>query len=286
MDQITYRTNDNTRWGQGNGADLTATQIDINFWVLYTMLLSIQDHIDTNAGISYITVTDNQMTVHLSNHVALGPFILPTATWNFRGTWQADTNYNINDVFTQGGALYLVTWMVANSGATFNQFANDGAGHNWYAQILAAPPSELPGTGNPGAFLQMTQLNSPASATWVQMTRNLAMYIESPPNPLEEVLAYVFTETTTFAAGLPRSKAHVLTAPTAPQAYELYQNGANIGSVNFTVSPENPTFTFPTNIVFNPGDVLTIVAPSVPDAHMTGICFTLVGEVNQLGSPF
>ena len=280
VDQITFRTNDNTRWGTGAGTDLTPTQVDINFWVLYTALAALQDHAENNAGISSIMVTGNQMTVLLQNHVALGPFTLPTAAFNFRGEWQADAAYNINDVFTADGALYLVIFQVQDAGAApFFAGANDGNGHDFYAPILAAPDSELPADGNPGAFLQLTLLDSPGSVVWTNLTRNIAFYLETAPNPNEQIVRYIFTESTTFPVGLTGSRAGYGTPPTADQAYELFQNGASIGTITFTPSPDEPTFTFPVAITFQPGDVLEILAPSVPDPHMTLIAMTLVGTL-------
>lgn len=285
MDQITYRTNDNTRWGQGNGSDLTATQIDINFWVLFTAIEALQDHSATSAGIESIIVNGNQMTVMLTNHLALGPFTLPTAAFNFRGAWQANQSYNVNDVVTQGGAVYLVIFPIANSGSSFNPFQNDGNGHNWWATLLAAPPSELPATGNPGAFLQMTELDSPGSAQWINFTRIFGLYLETKRNPLEEVWRYVVPEMMVIPQGAPNCRANAGTSPTTDQSYEIYWNGANVGSINFTPSPDTPSFTFPHTIVFEPGDIITVVAPSVPDPHMTLIAITLVASLTQIASP-
>ena len=284
VDQITFRTNDNTRWGTGNGMDLTATQIDINFWVLYTAIIALQDHQESSAGISNFIVSGDTFSVQLANHVVLGPFNLPIAAFNFRGPWQANAAYNVNDVFSatdqQGrSALFLVIYPLLNSGATFFQGSNDGNGHDYYAEMVAAPPPELPQDGNPGAFLQMSLLDSPGSVVWTNLTRNIAFYLETEPNPLEQVVRYVFTETTTFPEGLTGSQGDVGIAPTAPQAYELYWNNANVGSVNFSVSPDAVTFTFPHAITFEPGDVLTVVAPSSPDPHMASIAVTLVGTL-------
>jgi hypothetical protein len=284
VDQITFRTNDNTRWGTGNGMDLTATQIDINFWVLYTAIVALQDHQANGAGISNFIVSGTTFSVQLTNHVVLGPFNLPVAAFNFRGPFQANAVYNVNDVFsandiTGASALFLVIFPVPNSGASFYQFSNDGHGHNYYTEMVAAPPPELPTDGNPGAFLQMTDLDSPGSVAWVNLTRNIAFYLETEPNPLEEIVRYTTPETITFPSGLTGSVGSSATAPTGDQQYEIYWNGANVGHIDFSVSPENVTFTFPHTITMEAGDVLTIVAPSVPDPHLTAIAVTLVGTL-------
>ena len=285
-DQITFRTNDPTRWGTGNGMDLTASQIDINFWVVYTAIVALQDHAETNgAGISEFLVSGDTFSVVLTNHVVLGPFNLPVAAFNWRGPWQANQSYNINDTFTAidnlgRSALFLVIWPVPNSGATFFQGSNDGNGHDFYAEVLAAPPPELPQDGNPGAVLMMTDLDSPGSVAWVNLTRNIAFYIETEPNPLERVVIYTVPEVMTFPEGLTGSVGYVGDGPTSGQQYQIYWNNTNVGSIDIAASPgDEVTFTFPHQITMEPGDVLTIFAPSVPDPHMGLLAITLVGTL-------
>jgi hypothetical protein len=283
VDQITFRTNDPTRWGTGNGMDLTPTQIDINFWVLYTAIIALQDHQDASAAISTFTVSGDTFYVHLTNHVVLGPYNLPVASFNWRGEFQANATYNVNDIFSatdQNGAsaLFLVIYPVPNAGSTFFQYSNDGNGHNYYAEIIAAPPSELPQNGNPGAVLMMTDLDSPGSVQWVNLTRNVGFYIETEPNPLEEVIAYVTPEAITFPQGLIGSVGNVAVHPTSAQAYELYWNNASIGSVNIATNGV-VTFTFPHPVAMAAGDVLSIIAPSVPDPHMSKLAVTLVATL-------
>lgn len=281
VDQISFRTDDALRWGPGIGRDLLAHEIDVNFWVCLSRLVALEDHQAGAAGIDYITVNGNQMVVHLTNHVALGPFTLPMATWNFRGDWEADQTYAVNDVVLARdrvgrNAAFVVTFPIANSGSVFDEGQNDGNGHDWWAEIIAAP-SELPNTGPAGSVLMMSQLDSPSSIAWVSLTRNFALYLETPPNPLEEVFRYIFTEVTTFPANLPQSHAHAGTQCTVEQDFQVYQNGANVGTIEFLPSPYYGTFIWPHDVTFEPGDVMTIVAPSVPDPHMTHIAWTLVG---------
>lgn len=285
VDQITFRTNDMTRWGTGNGMDLTASQIDINFWVLYTAIIALQDHAETGgAGISEFLVSGDTFSVVLTNHVVLGPFNLPVAAFNFRGPWQANQTYNINDTFTAidnlgQSAIFLVIWPVPNSGATFFQGSNDGNGHDFYAEMLSAPPPELPAGALPGQVLGWGG-PSPDGAVWTNLTRNIAIYLETTPNPLEEVVAYTVPETMTFPEGLVGSVGSVLTGPTSTQQYEIFWNNANVGSIEVSASPgDHVTFIFPHAVTMEPGDVLSIVAPSVPDPHMTRMAFTLVGTL-------
>ena len=276
MSDVTYVTDG--PWGTGTGAPHTANSADTNFWVLYSLILALQDAAPDT--IAYFTVTGNQMWITMSDHYVFGPFTLPTAAFNWRGGWQPNTAYAINDVFTVGGSVYLVVYPQVSSGATFYALSNDGLGHNNYTLMLAAPPSELPDNGLPGQFLQWTVLDSPGGVVWAYINRPVGFYFEEPPNPLEVVCRYTFVESTQFPVGLVGSEGSVGTGAVEAQDYELYQNGASIGSVNFRASPsDTPTFTFPNTVTFHAGDVLAVVAPSVIDPHLTGISFTLMGHV-------
>ena len=274
MSDITYRTSG--AWGAGLGTDLTAAQVDMNFWILYSLIVSLQNA--EPITISYFTVTGNQMWITMTDHYVFGPFTIPTAVWNFTGRWQPDNQYNINDVFTVDGAVYLVIYPQANSGSSFYALANDGLGHNYYALLLAAPPSELPANGLPGQMLQWTTVDSPGGVAWAYIKRNIALYMETPPNPLEEVLRYTFTESTQFAVNFLGSYGDCGTDATVEQAYEVYQNGANIGTIAFGPSPHVEFFA-PAAVTFAAGDTMTILAPTIPDPHLTQIAFTLMGVV-------
>lgn len=277
MSDVVYRTSG--PWGAASvDADLTANQVDTNFWILYSLILALQDAAPDT--IAYFTVTGNNMWITMTDHYVFGPFTIPTAVFNFRGPWSPNNSYAVNDIFTANGAVYMCIYPQLNSGATFYDLANDSLGHNFYGLLLAAAPNPLPYNGLPGQFLQWTTLGSPGGVAWAYIKRPIGIYLEETPNPMEVICRYMFVEKTQFPAGLTGSVGGAATWGTGIQQYELYQNGANIGQMTFNESPtDTATFTFPAQITFEPGDVLTIVAPTIPDPHMTGICFTLVGEV-------
>src|SRR5487761_1471050 len=125
MSDLTFVTNG--PWGSGIGAPMTPNQADMNFWTVYSLIEAIADA--TPDTIAYFTVTGNQMWITMSDHFVFGPFTIPTAGWNFRGEWLPETSYAVNDVFTQGGAVYLCIYSQLNSGATFFADGNDGQGH-------------------------------------------------------------------------------------------------------------------------------------------------------------
>lgn len=272
VDQITYRGTDATRWGGGLGADLSANQIDINFWVLASQLAALQDHAGQNADIDYFVVNGNQMFVHLTNHAVLGPYILPTAQWNFRGPWAPVTVYAPYDIVTDANATYMILFP-HTSAATFSASANDGLGHNYYGLLIAAATNALtPG----GTIAQRLTKNSGTDfdASWVNDYRNMALFISGQPNAGELVLRYVSPDTITLPIGLAGSQAGYVTAATASAVFPLAKNGAAIGSVIFPTSGA-VSFAFTGAVTFAPGDILTINAPAVQDTTLADISITL-----------
>lgn len=275
-DQITFRGTDATRWGAGQGSDLTAAQVDINFWVLLTAVQALQSEASDHAAIDNFVIAGNQLFVHLTNHVVLGPFTLPMAQWRFRNEWTARTGYTAFDVFTNGGAVYLVLIdHVSNS--LFAAGSNDGNGHSFYGLLLAAPPKELPQTGETGQLLQWQ--TSPGDVRWQTPSRNIAFYLETAPDPVEIVLEYEFTELTTFAAGLTNCRFSVRNRPTGDQEFDLFQDGGPIGSV--TIHPTgDPTVVFNHQIDFSIGDIFAVVGPVIQDNHMSGVRMNFVGTLH------
>lgn len=276
VDQVTFRTVDGLRWGPGQPSDLSAAQIDINFWVLLTAVQALQASASGMASIDNFVIAGNQLFVHLTNHVVLGPFTLPMAQWKFKGEWVPRTQYDLFDVVTRDHAVYLVTLShVSNS--LFAAGANDGLGHNFYGLLLAAPPKELPQTGVLGQHLRWN--NSPADVAWQTQTRNIGLYLETAPDPVEVVIEYVFTELTTFPVGLTGSQFSVADRPTGDQQFELFQDGGPIGSVTIHHSGA-PTVVFNHPIDFAVGDVFSVVAPVIQDMHMHRTRMTFVGTLH------
>src|ERR1700734_495824 len=103
MDNLTYRTSG--PWGAGLGANLSATQIDTNFYTLFAEVLALSDHAEGAAGIASMAILNgDQLFVTLTNDAVLGPFIIPTSNWNWRGTWAPETVYQPFDTFNYNGS--------------------------------------------------------------------------------------------------------------------------------------------------------------------------------------
>lgn len=83
---ITYRTDGD--WGTGKGSNLTAAEVDENFYDHEERIAALEATGGTDGvGISNITQSGTQLTVHLTDASTLGPFTLPQG----RG-WAVETS--------------------------------------------------------------------------------------------------------------------------------------------------------------------------------------------------
>ena len=123
----TYRTTDGTRWGAGKGLNLSATEVDLNFWDVIARVATLETDGGAANGISNITVAGSQMTIFLASGAELGPYTLPRAVIQYRGAWAAGAGYNELDVISApaDGGIYLVTTTHV-AAATFDAEALSG----------------------------------------------------------------------------------------------------------------------------------------------------------------
>ena len=148
----TYRTDDFARWGAGQGFNLTAAQVDINFWDIVQRMLAQEARPDPSAGIAYFEIIGINMFVHMTDGTVLGPYELPVATFRDRGIWAPSTVYSKMDTFTTNGGLW-VTVFDHTSGTSFDPGANNGAGNDYYQLMMQTPGSSLPSGGAVGSSL-------------------------------------------------------------------------------------------------------------------------------------
>jgi hypothetical protein len=138
MTDITFRTEDLTRWGAGKGSNLSPTEFDLNNWWLYEAILALQAHPENGVWISDFSVLGNQMTILMTDGTTRGPYSLPVTSFTFRGPWAATTGYSKFDLITSQGGLYQIL-IAHTSSTTFDPNATDGSGNNLYALWLAFP---------------------------------------------------------------------------------------------------------------------------------------------------
>jgi hypothetical protein len=89
--------------------------------------------------------------------------------------------------------------------------------------------------------------------------------------------SYVFAAPATVPAGLSGSRGTAATAATASTTFNVQKNGANVGTMVFAPSAAAATFTMTSATLFNAGDVLTVIAPAIPDATLANLAWTIMG---------
>ncbi len=279
VSSLTYRTSDITRWGGGLGSDLSAVQVDLNFWLLFTAVEGLQA-LSMGAGIDFINqpADGNLFFIHLTDHRVLGPFVIPTAQWNPRGPWVPFTPYAAYDVVSNDGSLYLIV-IPHTSGATFSPFSTDGMGHNLYNLLLQNPENSIPLGGTPGQRLVKSTI-SPYALEFVSDLIRIQLFIAGQPTANEHLIQYVSVDNMTLPIGLVGSAIYEHIGASGTVIYSLFKNGVSIGSITFTgPSPDGISIAFPAAVSFTAGDVLTMIGPATPDTAQTDISFTLVAEL-------
>jgi len=102
-------------------------------------------------------------------------------------------------------------------------------------------------------------------------------YAGSPTASLV-VQRYVFADTVMFSAGLAGSQGTAGGAATATATYSIRKNGTTVGTMVFAPGATTATFTMGSATTYVAGDILTVVAPSSPDATFSQPRWTFVGS--------
>jgi hypothetical protein len=283
MQNLTYRTDDLTRWGNGNGSDLSALQIDLNFWSIFGAIDTLENEMaaNTTVGIDFISITGNQLFVHLTNHSVQGPFTVPSTVWNPRGVWTPVTNYSPLDVVSFNGALYLVN-VSHISGSSFSPNSTDGNGHNLYTLMLQNLQDMLPAGGAIGQRL-VRQAGSPFSVAWDSDKIRMAMFIAGQPATAQRYLQYGCVDHMHIPIGAAGSVAYSNTDVSGdlPMEIQINQNTSPIGTITFDKSPL-VSVSFPAQINLVPGDIISMnTINSTQDPTWADVSVTLVALLDE-----
>jgi hypothetical protein len=149
---VIYRTAG--AWGAGKGSNLSAAEVDENFWDHAQRILALETDLPSPHEIADIIVNGSQMTIVMDDATTFGPFTLPTATFHWRADWAADTDYFVNDIVkVANNGIYLVradhhtvalstfdpSLLVGGVAAYYKMFALPGSSvMNWKGDWTAA----------------------------------------------------------------------------------------------------------------------------------------------------
>jgi hypothetical protein len=261
---ITYRTDDFTRWGAGQGSNLSPAQVDLNFWNIVQAIADLQ----SNPGNTVVSVqqSGNTVTFMLANGQTFS-ISLPVPGFRWRGPWQPNTVYAANDFFSVDGVgpgtdgLYIVLENLT-SAATFSASATDASGNAEYQQLWAFPAQPFAAVASIGGTL--TQL---AVDSW---------------DGNFEIMNVTMPVQVTFPADLSTSPTPTCeVAPVGAVSLTLQQlsNGSatTLGTIDFAAGATTATFSFVAQVVIPAGESLRLYAPAGVDGTMSGFSATIVG---------
>lgn len=155
---ILYRTDG--AWGAGTGANLTAAQVDGNFYDVSTRVQFLELNPPQPIQIASFSSIGEHLYIYMSDGSVHGPLTLPTTHWFNRGSWKPNTGYSVDDIFNApNGSVYLVEFDHL-SASTFDPGANDGQGHDFYSLLLSMPANSLPIGGGAGYVLTKQSSNN------------------------------------------------------------------------------------------------------------------------------
>ncbi|HLL28595.1 MAG TPA: DUF2793 domain-containing protein [Xanthobacteraceae bacterium] len=106
---------------------------------------------------------------------------------------------------------------------------------------------------------------------------DVPVWIAGRPIESEIIFKMKFVTQVKFATAIAGSLGVADVAATADSIFSVQKNGSEVGQVKFAASSSTAVFIAASPFTFNPGDVLSIVAPAVRDATLSNIAFTLTG---------
>jgi hypothetical protein len=165
---ITYRTTDGTKWGAGKGSDLTASEVDLNFWDHEQRIQTIETNPVLPVEIADITLVGDQLTITMSDASTFGPFTVPAAPFAFTGPFQGTHAYLKNDFFTFNNGLYIVnnahtspsTFVMGPNYSLVMQFRSPGGWRDEWETATAYITDDVVKVSGVGVFLVLTDHTS------------------------------------------------------------------------------------------------------------------------------
>lgn len=108
-------------------------------------------------------------------------------------------------------------------------------------------------------------------------TYGIVLFYPDKPCPDDLMLLHVLAQSIDFADGLPGSQAVAATAATAETVFSIQHDGVEVGTVTFAAAGTVGTFAAASEFTIAAGETFSIVAPSVQDATLADVTFTVTG---------
>lgn len=253
---LKFRTDDVTKWGIGEGHNLGAAEVDINFWNLAAAIQNIIDNPVEGRGIHSVEVSGATITFIMTDGTSYGPIELPVLAWRWRGEWLPGVAYSLLDTFSVAeSGIYLVL-IDHISEPSFDPLY----------EISALP-----------VYQQLIGIDVLGSLTYDVGFFHIGR-VPGGNSPAKILFRYVMPRTVDFVPSV-GGQAYVETAFAAPANLAIQRNGVDVGTIAFAAgSAVASQVTFTASTQFVAGDRLTILEPEDQDIAASDLCVTLVGS--------
>jgi hypothetical protein len=268
---LTFRTAG--AWGPGQNRNLSAEQVDSNFYELALALANALANPPSPIEIASFNVAGAALTIVMSNGSTVGPLPLPVLMWRWRDAWMPFVPYAQLDVFKVEGTGIFLVLLSHNAAASFDPLATDVGGNPLYMKLIgtAIPP----GGGTTGQILRKAS-DADNDTRWEDAPLPVAFFMPGAPdsNALSQV---VMTEAGLFPANFAGSFGPARVAATAAATVIVNVAGSAVGSVTYDAASATPVFMTAGGGVatFTAGDVVELGFPAVPDLTLADIAITL-----------
>lgn len=165
-----------------------------------------------------------------------------------------------NDVLTPSGTFYVVSGYTAAGQRVWGPNAQ---------QVLSTSNPYDVGGWTPGATGGTS--NSPVS------TYDILMFLQGLYNANQIVILLQLERQVRFLTNFSPSTATIGTNPTSTVTFTINKNGGSVGTVSINTSG-SATFSG-SAVVFNAGDILSVIAPGTTDATAANVSILLSGLV-------
>lgn len=109
---------------------------------------------------------------------------------------------------------------------------------------------------------------------------DIAAYIPGAPAASQVMVRIVAARDFVLPEDLTGSVGQLIDSATSTTAFDIHKNGGSIGTMSFAGAASTATFTFASDVSFESGDILAVIAPASPDATAAGLSFTFAGVRN------
>jgi hypothetical protein len=254
-------------WGAGKGSNLTAAEVDQNFYDLEQAVETLAATPPVADDIDEVTISGQALTFHKVSGATVGPITIPLGAIVWRGDWVASTAYNAAELFEATDPTTLVKGLYFvnrdfTSGLGFDPGLGTGIGGVLpYASFVLTVPDKV-------------------RIAWFWPTKpGQGLPILESSGDFAPMFSFLTVDSFYLPAGLTGSRANLRTYTNDATSYNLRKNGVVIGSVNFAGGSHTPTFTFADTVQFDDGDILDCEGPAAVDDLAECLSLTIVGTL-------